>query len=281
MNRLHLKFSLACLAALVAAGSAANAQGSLLGISASSTQGNQLIRIDPATGVGTPLAPLGGAPGALEGVAVSGGNFYVYDTAANALRGFDTGTGALTSNLSLGISNRIGEGGVTFGGGAGYLFTPLNAATFAPVNELYTFNPLTGASTLLGSTGGLSLSALTFANNTLYGLGKDDGLLYSLSATTGAPTLIGDTGVVLGSPIAALSAGPNGSLFGALNDALYTINPATGAATPIGDPAIGVGFSSISGLAFTPSAVPEPGAVGLFAGAMAFGGAFALRRRRK
>ena len=281
MNRLHLKSSLACLAALGAACSSAFAQGSLLGISASSTQGNQLISINPATGVGAPVAPLGGAPGALEGVAVSGGNYYAYDTAANVLDGFNTITGATTSSVSLGITGRIGEGGITFGNGTGYLFTPLNAATFAPADELYSFNPLTGASTLIGNTGGVSFAALTYSNNTLYGLGKDDGLLYSLSTATGTPTLIGDTGVVLGSPIAGMSAGPGGSLFGALNDALYTINPATGAATAIGDPNVGIGFSSISGLAFTPSAVPEPGAMGLLAGALAFGGAFALRRRRK
>ncbi len=281
MNRSHLKNSFLCLAALGTGlfTAPAQAQGTLYGVTYLS---NQLIRVDATTGDGALIAPLA-APGTPEGLAFSGGSLYYFDTTGNALRQINPATGATLSTVNVGIANRVGEGGMAFGAnGAAYLYTPLEAATFAPVNELYSFNPTTGAASLIGSTG-VALEALTFSGGVLYGLGKADGNLYTVNPATASASLIGSVGIGVGSPVGALAAGPNGSLFASLDDALYTLNPATGVATlvdPLGSGA-GIGFSSVSGLAFAPSAVPEPGAFGLLAGVVTCGGALTLRRKRR
>lgn len=71
--------------------------------------------------------------------------------------------------------------------------------------KLYTIDQLTGATTLVGSTGiiqNISLGGLAFGvDNTLYAV--LDGVLYTLNKTTGAATFIGDTGFSLVSGLTA------------------------------------------------------------------------------
>ena len=110
---------------------------------------------------------------------------------------------------------------------------------------------------------------------TLYGIDSDAApSLYSINQATAEATRIGSLGFGGGSPFAALSAGPGGLLYAALDDRLFTVNPLTGAASIV-DPSVEeIGFSGVSGL--TNSAVPEPSATLL--GLLSFG---LLARRRR
>ena len=179
----------------------------------------------------------------------------------------------------------LGQGGLAFQSPTvGYLTSALDPTTFATVNSLYRFDISTGQSVNL-APGGTSdtLEALAFSpGGTLYPLGKLDGDLYKVSTATGALTLVGNVGFNVGNPVGSLTFGPDGTLYATLNDALYTLNTMTGLATAVStDPSASTGFSSISGLAFVPAAVPEPASLaawGLFA-AVALGGRRLARRR--
>jgi outer membrane protein assembly factor BamB len=154
------------------------------------------------------------------------------------------------------------------------------------VNDLYRFDLSTGTSKLIAHTAD-TIEALAFGpGGTLYALGKLDGNLYTIDPTTGSMMLIGNVGISIGSPTGGLGFSPDGTLFATLDDKLYTLSTLTGAATAVGisDPSMSTGFSSISGLAFGPSAVPEPSSlvmigIGL-AGSVGLGVRRALRRRR-
>jgi hypothetical protein len=157
----------------------------------------------------------------------------------------------------------------------GTLFALVNRST------LYTIDILTGAATLVGSTGftgsgnGLEFSA----GDVLYNISANRVL--TIDPTTGAGT---DTGVVTSQLQALDLEDTTGTLWGIEGrpltgiQRLVTLDPATGAQTII---AILPFAISIDALAISPSvaAVPEPSTFALFGVSLL--GLAALRRRRK
>ena len=112
-------------------------------------------------------------------------------------------------------------------------------------DNLYTIDPTTGATTLIGNMG-VEMTDIALRNGTMFGTSfppSGANSLYAINPTSGATTLIGSTGVFLN----ALQFGADGTLYGAGGapgcgpppastacDSLYTINTATGAATLVG-----------------------------------------------
>ena len=247
--------------------------------------GDQLISVDPTTGAGTAVGTLS-TPSASYGLAGVDGKLYTFDSNADVIRQVDPSTAGTVATYNIGLmpGALLGQGGLAFQSGTvGYLTSALDPTTFAPANSLYRFDISTGQSVNI-APGGTSdtLEALAFApNGTLYGLGKLDGDLYKVSTATGALTLVGNVGFNVGSPIGSLAFGPDGVLYATLDDALYKLDTMTGLATAVStDPSATTGFDSISGLTYSPAAVPEPASMatwGLIA--LAAGGRRLARRR--
>jgi len=213
---------------------------------------------------------LGGGPdyGVDKGIVVADDNALAtsrtYRQVLNIVYG---GAGILaTINIGLAPGALAGQGGLAFQSStAGFLTSALDPTTSNPFNSLYRFDISTGKSTLLTGTTD-TLEALAFgAGGTLYGLGKGDGTLYTVNTNSGALTLVGNVGFGVGSPTHTPAPGgpPGGPL-----------DPATGSAAT-------TGFFSISGLAASPAAVPEPSSLALCGVFTALAGGHRLIRRRK
>jgi len=214
-------------------------------------QTNQLITINTATGAGT-LVGVIPIPGIQVGLGFRGANLYSWDETALRLRQLDPATAAIISTIDIG-SNAFGEGDVTFrADGIGFiagvsapprlyrfdisvpsslLVGVLNpsmdglAFNAAGVlfglkeggDQLYTIDPATAATTLVGNTG-----VAVNANG-------NGGLAFDAS----------------GNLFAALADG------GGSPSSLYRIDPATGTATLIGP----IGFNGVTGLSFQAAAL--------------------------
>jgi hypothetical protein len=207
------------------------------------TGSDQFGTIDLNTGVLTQLGNMGVV---LSGLGEVGGNLY---------GGGYSGSNTLYKvNLTNGSLTAIGNGSITYFD-TGSTTSGLYAldTDFGDLN-LYSVNPATGATTLIGATGLNSAVAeigLSTGAGTLYF--ADGTNLYSLSTTTGAATLIGGTG---GPEFGALVF-ENGELWGGSDfpgHGVYTLNATTGAATFVANAAGANG--SFFGLA--PTATPEP-----------------------
>jgi hypothetical protein len=112
-------------------------------------------------------------------------------------------------------------------------------------DNLYTIDPTTGATTLVGNMGA-EMTDIALRNGAMFGTDfpvSGPNSLYAINPTTGATTLIGSTSVYLN----ALQFGSDGTLYGAGGapgcgppphvtacNSLYTINTTTGAATLVG-----------------------------------------------
>ena len=274
-------FTLAVGAAILLAfsTSAARADSVLYGVT---YFGNHLIQIDPTTQAGTDIGALS-TPMSPFGLATRNGRLFTFDSRADLVREINPLTAATTASFGIGIGPVLGQGGLAFrSDGIGFLSSALNPATLNPAMNLYRFDIAAGTSSLVG-TSSHSLSALAFSpGGTLFGLGKEDGSLYSVNQSTAALTLIGNIAGTPGSPVEALTFSPNGTLFATIDDRLFTVNTATGVGTAIDpDPTNDVGFSSISGLAFSAVSVPEPSSIFLFGGGLVALSVSAWRRHKR
>ncbi len=235
---------------------------------------NELVTINPATGAGRIVGPLGENIAA-TGLAARDGRLFAFDQVNDRIREINKVTGELTSSIDIGVGNLNGEGALAFrpSDRVGFLASPLNANR-EPTNDFFTFTiePTTGtgASTRLGSTG-VAIDAMAFnSQGQLYAIGQEDATLYTIDPTTGAATAVGPitlagSAVAKNSPIAGMTFGtPNPDMgnveeiYAAIDDRLLIITPSTGAARlgPGPNPEINFGpfVSSVSGLAFTPGA---------------------------
>ncbi len=229
--------------------------------------GNELFSIDPATGAGTLVGPLG-ATVSPYGVAASGASLYTFNPNNSLIQQIDPATGIVGGGVNVGLGSLQGEGDLTFrGDGMGFLASALDQ-NFNPVNDLYSFDLSRGTSHLIGSTG-ITLDGLAFDGNTLYALGQGAGKLYTVNTLTAELTEVGNLGVDQNSPFAGLTITGQGTLLGAIDDRLYTIEKASGAATAVDPNVLDFGFSSVSGIAFSPAApngVPESGSTAVLLG---------------
>ena len=219
--------------------------------------GNQLVNVDPATGVAKLIGSLGQVVNGY-GIAARNNQLYTFDPNLNKIREISRVSGRILRDISIGTSGLVGEGDLAFrpSDGMGFLTSALNgnSPSFTPVNDIYTFNIDTGTSVRIGTTG-VAINGLAFdSSNTLYGIGKGDGTLYTISQVNGAATPVGSLGVSNNSPIGAIAFGPNGVLYASIDDRLYTINKSTGAATPASQTVLDFDFSSVSGLVFAQGA---------------------------
>ena len=161
-------------------------------------------------------------------------------------------------------------------------------------HKLYTVNPTTGATTLLGSTGltdppgnGLAISLIGGQTSKLYatvngfdfstfGPINPPSRLYQLSTANGASSSIGLTGLPLADGSFTCGIVINGVIynfsFNGVTTKEYVINATTGAVISSLTVA---GLNGVEGLALT---TPEPGALSLF---LSGAGLFAIARRRR
>lgn len=127
-----------------------------------------------------------------------------------------------------------------------------------PSGELFTIDPVSGAATALGSeTDSLVDIAWDPVTNTLYGwntyLAGRRGLV-TINTSTGADAPVAP-GIDNLTSIQALAFDAKGNLYGA-RDSLYSVNPTDGTTTLVGQ--IRPTSADLRGLAFAPTAVPEP-----------------------
>ncbi len=135
--------------------------------------------------------------------------------------------------------------------------TTLGPGSPGGTSSLYTINPTTGATTLIGDTG-FAINGLNYYNGTLYAVQAGfGGNLLTLNTTTGAGTVIGPTGDATGNGfdravlLAIDSSGNAFTWYDPSNDDLASVNLATGAATIVGESGIGTAAHGISFLGST------------------------------
>jgi hypothetical protein len=181
------------------------------------------------------------APLAADTIYLSGSDGFLYT--------FDTTTDTVTQGADMGIQMSD----------IAFLNGTLYGVSFAADSELYTIDPVTGATNAVGATGTF-LNALLGANGNLYAAGGVAGCnippapacdaFYTVSASTGAASLVG-TGVYDSSGDLVVDPNASGSLFltsqpDASTDQLWLINSATGTGSLLGD----IGYAEVFGIAY-------------------------------
>jgi len=233
--------------------------GTLYGTTGASS--NELITIDPTTGVGTLVDSITGTGSGVTEIEFRDDEV-LFGTVGGGLREvvtIDPLTGVATV---IGLhSIQAALAGLDFDSGGNLL-----GALFVPqvTTDLVTIDQTTGAATVVGTIfpgGADRVTGLTFdAGGTLYGSVHQGGgnpatFLYTIDPATGVPTLVGPIGF---DKVGAIEFGPDGILYGGVGSgvanlgALISIDPSTGAGTLIGP----TGFPSISGLSFYPGVIP-------------------------
>jgi subtilisin family serine protease len=158
--------------------------------------------------------------------------------------GFDPATGAATTGF---ISNGASFTGLEWVGSTLY-----GTAIFGPggPSYLYTLDPWSGSSSLIGATGVNQLPGLAYdvATGIMYGITGGFGAnaqLLTIDLGTGVATVVGPTGFQAGS----LEFGPDGNLYaggtGVSSGELWRVDPNTGTSTFVGF----TGFGPVTGLA--------------------------------
>jgi hypothetical protein len=154
----------------------------LYGISAS-----QFLRIDPETGKGTVIGPIGGGFGP-NGLAVaSDGTIYAGSSGQLIRINPVTGAGTLVGNFGGGLSS---SGDLAFDCND-VLYGALNQGASVALTQI---NLATGAATVIGSTGQSFVFGLDFFCCHLYGV-TGGGQLLTINAASGASTVIGKNGL--------------------------------------------------------------------------------------
>jgi hypothetical protein len=270
---------------VVLAAMAAQATPYLLGVDYNN---NNLVSIDPTTGVFSVLGTISGSdsPSNFLGIANGpGGNIYGIDTTNGNLYQLAQ-DGTILANINInsgGVVSNFSEGDMTFNGSTGYVDNTAGGGS----PGLFSFTTSAGSLTS-GPIGGVTaptFDGLAFVGSTLYGLLAGDGTstgggtqLYIIDTTTGVATALPNpTGISLGTGYNFGGLAYSGStLYAEVSgddplhsvDAawLYTIDPSTGLATLVsqiedsgGNPFDG----GLSGIAFEAGSTPEPGTLGL------------------
>jgi hypothetical protein len=131
-----------------------------------------------------------------------------------------------------------------------------------PVSRLYTLDPATASSRLVGSVGIANVTDIAFHGLTLYGVSFSQFL--KLNPDTGAGVVVGAVGFTTN----GLAVAADGTIYGAAGGQLIRINPVTGVGTLVGN--LGGGLVSSGDLAFDSNDV--------LYGALDLGGAVVLAR---
>ncbi len=270
-----LAASLVLVAAAQAAGAASTLYGSYnmpCGLCTGTTATLAIVNVGTgsATTVGTlPFSnPVVLGPGVTEIVcqpnATSAATAICYAQSAgstNLISQFNLSTGAA-------IGTPVSTGSFTFNGLA-YVGSTLYGASSSNGGSpfyLRTLNPVTGASTQIGTGTGITqpIVGLAWNGTTMYGIsGNGSAHLYTINLTTGLATLVGATGFRAGS----LQFGPDGNLYeggdASNHGNLYQVNQTTGVATligpsgyPTGD--FGPGLTGLALVTFSTPAPPPP-----------------------
>lgn len=214
-------------------------------------------------------------------------------TAATVMHVHDSSGNLGTVDVSTGAVNTIGNMGVQL---TDIAFDPTGKLYGISFTALYSINPLTAVSTLIGSHGMADGNALVFGSDgTLYGAGVNTRQLFRLDPGTGAAISLGNMGHASGGDLAfkdgrlylassanqlvqvnpanvpastvvgsfgvanvfGLATGSNNVLYAVANTTLYTVDTATGqASAPISFALQGLGQ------AFGQSFYTEAGATG-------------------
>jgi len=160
---------------------------------------------------------------------------WTIDLSGGEVGTIDLATGAFTTVFNTGLS-----------GWQGMDYDPVTAKFYLLNQSLnvYSLDPTTGQTTLLGASGAPLCTAMdTDPSGTLYAIGfSTPATLYTVDKTTGVFTP-GTSTTPVG--MQGLSFAPNGRLYGAntTTDSLYVIDPVTGTSTLIGAHGANVQFA--------------------------------------
>ncbi|MFC2116627.1 choice-of-anchor D domain-containing protein [Bacteroidota bacterium] len=214
-----------------------NADSGMCYASTGSADGGRLLRIDPATGMGSLVGPTG-LDEVLSIAINSAGQIYGTDKYSGELYRIDAGTG-MTLYVSSTDLYRIDA----------LAFSSSDILYAIGSSYLYTINPVSGESNQIGYTGSFTGIAFDPMDGRLLGI-RSSGSLYWINTETGQSNYIGSGGISgshydLGFDFA-------GNLYSVLyNYYLYkyeliSIDKNTGEGSVIGE----IGFQGVSGLAF-------------------------------
>ena len=190
-----------------------------------------LVRINETTGVGTFVCAMNQPGTEMVYDNITQRAFQQQPDGAFTITQFDATTCA---NIGLAVGDNHSFTGLEYVGSTLY---GAGIDTSGGPSTLYTLNPTTGASAVIGGTGvNLPFAGLAFDGATMWGItGGPTASLYTISLATGAATLVGPSGIQAGS----LKFGLTGVLFaggtGPNAGNLYSINRNTGAATLVGN----------------------------------------------
>ncbi|HEX7769232.1 MAG TPA: hypothetical protein VF422_04300 [Dokdonella sp.] len=178
----------------------------------------------------------------------------------NAFVRVDTATGVITDVATA--TNSLGEGwtSLDYDSTTGNLYATSSAC--GSDSHLWTMNPATGASTLVGSIGsGTCIVAMAVSpDGLMYGIDIINDALFAIDKTTGTGTLIGSIGFNANYAQDMTFDQATGVLYyagfdgGSFTDQIYTVDLATGATTAVGN--IGAGLAEVDAMAIMTAGGP-------------------------